>query len=147
MVGVDNDRQEHRVTGTLSEKLIPRLLERFPGRGLRIHDGKQPVATFPAAHPDVGDLTIDDDDVELTIAVGQLTHGHFSPWNENAPQNEREEEVIAHVLTFLDAVFADQMVFWSADKAGGWHARGDKPTVRRPGTRMFTWSGPLDGQG
>ena len=127
-------------------KLIPRLLERFPDRGLRIHDVKRPVVTFPASHPDVGDLTIDDDDVEWTIAVGRLTHGHFSPWNENVSQNEREEEVIAHVLAFLDAVFADQMVCWSADKSGGWHRRGDGPIVRRPGARRFTWSGPLDGR-
>ena len=121
------------------------MLERFPSRGLRIHDGKQPTATFPAAHPDVGDLTIFCDDVELTIAVGHLTHGHFSPWNEKPPQDEREEKVIGHVLAFLDAVFADQMVSWSADKAGGWHGRGDEPIVRRPGARRFTWWGPLDG--
>jgi hypothetical protein len=134
------------VAGTLSEKLIPRLLERFPDRGLRVHDGRQPVVTFPAAHPEVGDLTIDDDDVELTIAVGHLTHGHFSPWNYKAPQNEREDEVIGHVLAFLDAVFTDQMMFWSADKAGGWHGRSDEPIVRRPGARRFTWSGPLGDQ-
>jgi hypothetical protein len=145
MVGHDNGRQERRVAGALSEKLIPRLLERFPDRGLRIHDGTQPAVTFPAAHPDVGDLTIDDDDVELTISVGHLTHGHFSSWDQNAPQHDREEEVIAHVLSFLDAVFADEMVFWSADKAGGWHGRGDEPIVRHLGTRRFTWSGPLDG--
>jgi hypothetical protein len=62
---------------TISEKLIPRLQARFPDRGLRVHEGTQPAATFPAAHPDVGDLCIDDDGVELTISVGQLTHGHF----------------------------------------------------------------------
>ena len=76
------------MAGTLSEKLIPRLLARFPSRGLRIHNGKHPAATFPAAHPEVEDLSIDDA-VELTIAVGRLTHGRFSPSNYAAPQDER----------------------------------------------------------
>ena len=57
------------MAGTLSEKLIPRLLSRFPDRGIRLHEGKQPVASIPAAHPEVGDLQIDDDDGELTISV------------------------------------------------------------------------------
>jgi hypothetical protein len=70
---------------------------RFSGRGLRIHDGKQPVATFPAAHPEVGDLLIDDDVDELTISVGSLTHGHFSPNNYQEPLERREEEVINRV--------------------------------------------------
>jgi len=131
------------MAGTLSEKLIPRLLARFPSRGLRIHNGKHPAATFPAAHPEVEDLSIDDA-VELTIAVGRLTHGRFSPSNYAAPQYEREEEV-GRVLAFFDAVFADQMEFWSADKAGGWHRCGDEPVVRRPGARRYAWSGPLGG--
>jgi hypothetical protein len=46
------------MTGALSQKLIPRLLSRFGKLGVRIHDGAQPVATFPAAHTDVGDLKI-----------------------------------------------------------------------------------------
>ena len=62
---------------TLSDNLIPKLLASFPDRDLRLHQGNQPVATFPAAHPEVGDLQISDDEDELTISVGSLTHGHF----------------------------------------------------------------------
>jgi len=132
------------MAGTLSAKLIPRLLARFPNRDLRIHAGKRPKVSFRAAHPDVGDLEIYDDDDELTIAVGRLTHGHFSPSNYAAPQDAREVEVIERVMAFLEEVFSDQVEFWSSDKAGGWHPRGEAPIVPRPKARRYTWSGPLE---
>jgi hypothetical protein len=131
------------MTGTLSEKLIPRLFARFPDRGMRVHEGKQPVATFPAAHPDVGDLRIDDDDDELTITVGELTHGHFTPRNYRTPSQEKEEDLIERVLEFLDDIFANQIEFWTADGAGGWHARGGKPLGQWADRRRFVWSGPV----
>ena len=129
------------MTGTLSQKLIPRLLGRF-GTHVRIHDGKQPVAIFPAAHADVGELKIYDDDVELMVDVGNLTHGHFSPRNYEVPQAEREEELIERVIAFLEAAFDDQIEFWRSDIAGGWHARGTGEPLG-PNPRRYTWSGPL----
>jgi hypothetical protein len=131
------------MAGTLSEKLIPRLLARFPDRGLRIHNGKEPVATFPAAHPEVGDLRIDDDDDELTISVGRLTHGHFTPNDYRLPSQEKEEDLIERVMEFLGQVFDDQIEFWTEGKAGGWHARGGKPIGQWPSRRRFVWSGPI----
>jgi hypothetical protein len=128
---------------TISEKLIPRLRARFPDRALRVHDGTQPAASFPAAHPEVGDLRIDDDGDELTITVGELTHGHFSPRDYETPSEKKEEEVIERVVKFLDEVFADEIEFWTADGAGGWHPRGKEPSARRPHMRRFVWSGPV----
>jgi hypothetical protein len=92
------------MTGTLSENLIPKLLLRFPDLGLRVHAGKEPVASFPAVHPEVGDLRIDDDGDELTISVGELTHGHFTPKDYQLPSQEREEDLIERVVDFLDKV-------------------------------------------
>jgi hypothetical protein len=120
------------MVGTLSERLIPRLLARFSSRGVRIYDGKQPFATFPAADPEVGDLQIDDDDGELTISVGQLTHGHFSPKNYQTPLEEREEEVVGRVIAFLEAVFDDRIEFWTSGRMGIWHERGDSPPSNGP---------------
>jgi len=77
--------------GTLSQKLKPRLLAGFPDWGLRLHEGKEPVASFPAAHPEVGDLRIDDDGDELTISVGQLTHGYFAPGDYQRPACEKRK--------------------------------------------------------
>jgi hypothetical protein len=131
------------MTGTLSEKLIPKLLARFPDRGLRVHEGSQPAASFPGAHPEVGDLLIDDDGDELTITVGELTHGHFAPKDYRLPSQEKEENLIERVTEFLDQVFADQIEFWIHEKAGGWHVRGGKPIGDWPNRRRFVWSGPI----
>jgi hypothetical protein len=128
---------------TLSEKLIPRLRARFPERGLRVHEGKEPVASFPAAHPEVGDLRIDDDGDELTISVGQLTHGHFTPKEYQLPSQETQEDLIERVLEFLDLVFNDQIEFGTADRAGSWYARGEEPIGQWPNRRRFVWSGPI----
>jgi hypothetical protein len=135
------------MAGTLSQKLIPRLVARFPDRGLRLHQGKEPVASFPAAHPEVGDLRIDDDDDELTVSVGQLTHGHFTPRNYQLASQENEEELIERVLEFLDEVFRDRIEFWTAGKSGGWHPRGEEPLAPRPNMRRFVWSGPVKSTG
>jgi hypothetical protein len=131
------------MTGTLSQKLIPRLRARFRNRGLRIHEGKEPVASFPAAHPKVGDLRIDDDGGELTISLGQVTHGHFAPKDYGLPSQENEDDLIERVTKFLEQVFGDEIEFWSAGGAGGWHLRGEKPIGTWPKRRRFVWSGPL----
>jgi hypothetical protein len=131
------------MAGNLSRHLIPVLLARFSDRGICLHHGKQPVASFPAAHPEVGDLQIYDDEEELTVSVGQLTHGHFAPRNDQQPLEKREEEVVGRVIEFLDAVFDDRIAFWSSGKAGGWYPRAEVPVVRRPSARTYTWSGPL----
>src|SRR5262245_54935557 len=128
---------------SLWQKLKPKLLARFPDRGLLLHEGKEPAASFPAAHPEVGDLRIDDDGDELTISVGQLTHGHFAPGNCGGPAHEREEELIDRVLQFLDEVFRDRIEFWTAGKCGGWHPRGGIPLAPGPNMRRFVWSGPV----
>ena len=86
-------------------------------------------------------LKIYDDDVELTVDVGNLTHGHFSPSNYEAPQAEREEEVIERVMAFFEAVFDDQIEFWRTDIERGWGPRGSEPIGPNP--RKYTWSGPL----
>jgi len=131
------------MTETLSEKLAPLLTTRFVDRGLRLDMGKKPVASFPAAHPEVGDLQIDDDDDELTISVGRLTHGHFIPRNYQTPSQEKEEDFLERVMEFLDQVFNDQIEFWTDGKVGGWHARGGEPMASRPNRRRFVWSGPI----
>jgi hypothetical protein len=131
------------MTGTLSAKLIPRLLASFPDRPLRVHEGTQPATSFPAAHPEVGDLLIDDDEEELTITIGKITHGHFMPNAYQLPTQEKVDDLIERVVKFLDQVFKDQIEFWVDDKAGGWHARGGEPIGHWPNRRRFVWSGPV----
>ena len=143
-----NRASELSVTGKLSAKLVPRLRSRFAGRGLRLHKGLRPVASFPAVHPEVGDLTICDDDEEVTVYIGQLTHGHFSspPIDDALPVDIREEKIIDRVIGFLDAVFDDEIEFSrEARNIGGWRARREtNPLTQGDQVRRFVWSGPIE---
>ena len=129
------------MAGTLSERLISRLLTRFADRGIRIHGAN--VAIVPALHPEVGDLHVEVDDDEVTISVGELTHGHFTSISDGAAASVRDEEVVGRVIAFLDAVFDDQVEFWVSDQMGGWHPRGERPLVQWPHVRAYVWSGPV----
>ncbi|MHC9539942.1 MAG: hypothetical protein AB9903_10520 [Vulcanimicrobiota bacterium] len=60
----------------IRDVLLPKLMDRFPGRGLRTGAPPGLIAVFPAAHPEVGDLTIYDDGEEATVCIGTITHGH-----------------------------------------------------------------------
>jgi hypothetical protein len=114
---------------TRSETLIPLLKARFADRPLVVGTGSEPAATFPAVHPDVGDLVIRDDGDELTIYVGNFTHVHFDSVDET--------------LTFLDDVFADRMEFFGSHLGGGGCRHRTAKALL--GTRTYVWSGPVDG--
>ena len=54
--------------------LLPVLETDFPNRGLRAGEPPDPIAAFPAAHTEVGDVNIYDDGNEAMVSVGQITH-------------------------------------------------------------------------
>jgi hypothetical protein len=146
---------------TLTDVLIPRLLDRFPGRGLRTGSltgapsPRSPCAVFPAVHPEVGDIQIFDDGDELTVVAGNFTHGHFECYDINTKDPARSEQIVANIVAFLEDLFSDRMVLWGSHKgSGGWYARGDREGTElvdefrdatgggRP--RLYVWSGPLE---
>jgi len=61
----------------IRDVLLPKLMDRFPGRGIRTGTPPGPIAVFPASHPEVGDLSIYDDVEEATVSIGMITHGHY----------------------------------------------------------------------
>ena len=133
------------MAATLSSTLIPRLQARFPGQGMRVHEGARPVVTFPPLHPEIGDLTICDDGHELTLCLGNFAHGHFSPFDYSCPVEEYAGEVVEQVVAFLEDLFDDRVEFWSdGDGMGGWQAFGKPNSLGRSGVRRFVWSGPLE---
>jgi hypothetical protein len=127
--------------------LLPKLMERFPDRGLRAASPPDPVATFPAAHPAVGDLSIWDDGGEAMVAVGDITHGHFNPNDGSLTPEQVAERVAADVLGFLEDLFADRILLWKspAGGSGGWVVLGnDEALSLMDGDDLtFTWSGPV----
>jgi len=121
--------------------LLPILTERFPGRFVTAEPGVQPCVTFPAKHPQVGDVQIYDDGDEITLIAGNFTHGHFSNYDE-IPVEEKEKIIADSVADFLDRLFSDQVVLWGSHKgSGGWQVL-DGVSSYKPRHNEYVWSGP-----
>jgi hypothetical protein len=139
------------VVEMIRDKLIPCLLERFPEAKPRFGVPPKPVVVFPAKHPDVGDIEIFDDGSELTVVAGKFTHGHFADYGSSS-EEESAQKIIENVVSFLENLFADQVVLWGAHReSGGWCYR-DKPIETIPeidklkrGRPLYVWSGLLRG--
>src|SRR5262249_32508638 len=115
----------------------------LPDRGLRIGSSPPPCAVFPAVHPDVGDIQIYDDGDELTVVLGNFTHGHFANYEDNLAIEQKAEKVTEDVVAFLKALFADQIILWgSHERGGGWSGRSDRSDCEED-VPQYVWSGPL----
>lgn len=131
--------------------LIPKLEKVFPNRGLKV-DKSEGHAVFPAIHPSFGDLEIHDDGEEITIYAGNFTHGHFSNYEDGLSPEEAAKKISERVIAFLEATFADKMVFWGSNTgAGGWGELSDslKRIFENHGVtadfkKKYVWSGPLE---
>ena len=95
-------------------------------------------------HPDVGDVEIYDDGNELTVVAGKFTHGHFSNYDDNLTDDQKAEEIAEAVASFLESLFADQVILWGSHKgSGGWYFIGDEDSSFRTNQKQYRWSGPL----
>ena len=128
----------------IRDVLIPLLTRRFPNRFVVAEPGTEPCVTFPAKHPEVGDVEIYDDGGEITLIAGKFTHGHFSNYDE-IPTAQKESQIAEDVAAFLDRLFSDQVVLWGSHKgSGGWHAIDDGSQNRTRHGNEHVWSGPLN---
>jgi hypothetical protein len=135
----------------ITDKLIPRVKERFPDAKAEFGAPPEPAVVFPAIHPEVGDIKIYDDGSELTLVAGNFTHGHFSDFDTKDP-DEAEQNIVDDVLRFLERLFADQIVLWGSHQSrGGWYNRGGTskaiPSLEqmKEGKQLYVWSGPVSG--
>ena len=127
----------------ISDLLIPELQQRFPGRGLRVGSPPEACAVFPSAHPEVGDVVIQDDGTEVTVCLGNFTHSHFANYEDTLTQEQKVEQITADVVAFLEDLFADRVVLWGSRRgAGGWRSRDDEAKHSNYVVE-YVWSGPL----
>jgi hypothetical protein len=129
--------------------LIPRLQDRFAGRGLRLGAPPESSVTIPGVHPEFGDLEIVDEGHEVTLYVGRFTHGHFSCYEPDVPEQERADIISDQVIEFLEALFDDRVIVWGTHERGGGWTRRDRPAGSDSASssghsRRFLWSGPID---
>jgi hypothetical protein len=125
------------------QTLIQNLQTYFPNRGMRIGAPPSPCALFPGIHPEVGDVEVYDDGDELTVVLGKFTHAHFSNHDEALSPQQKDELISKDVASFLEKLFADQIVMWgSHEGAGGWYDRGDASMLQKD-AKGYVWSGPV----
>jgi hypothetical protein len=105
------------------------------------------VATFPAAHPEVGDVRVWDDGDEATVGIGDITHFHVNPYDSALSQTELEGWVAGEVVRFLHLLFEDRVLLWKGTKGGsGGSKELDSPPTSvpvDPEKQWFLWSGPI----
>jgi hypothetical protein len=131
----------------IRDVLIPELAERFPGRGLRTASPPNPLATFPAVNETVGDVRIWQDGDEVRVAIGTITHGHFSLHDATMSRDQIANQIVADVVGFLDDLFADRVLLWQSPdgRSGGWRVLGRDENLSPVGSenQAFIWSGPI----
>jgi hypothetical protein len=127
--------------------LLPKLQEAFPGAAMRIGLGAEPLVTFLAKHPAVGDLEIHDEGDELTVFIGSITHRHFCSQDPAASAQAQADQLASEVTEYLQQLFADRIEFFGNGFRGGARVRSDRrrSVISRLllGRRSFVWSGPL----
>ena len=132
--------------------LVPVLVERFKDRGLRVGTPSEPIAIFPAAHSDVGDVRVSEGKGGgVDVAVGDVARDHFfNPYEEERGTSEAAEGIARNVVRFLEELFADRLLMWrSADgRTKGWRERGEAGhtaplVVDDRAYYTYIWSRPL----
>jgi hypothetical protein len=128
----------------IKDRLIPALVEKYGEHRFQIGSPPNPIATFPAVHPEIGDLIIYDHGSEATVYVGNFTHSHFNPYDSALSQDEIDEIVTEDVLGFLEELFSDRVLLWKANEGfgGGWERNfvGKVPSAQSH-ISYFVWSG------
>jgi hypothetical protein len=130
----------------ITQTLLAALRAHFPNRELRLGTPPEPAIIIPAQHPAVGNISLWDDGDEVTLEIGDITHGHFAVYDVSSA-DELAQAVTDQVVAFLDTLFADQVLLWKARSggAGGWHVldAAHPFTYQLPANaQCFLWSGP-----
>jgi hypothetical protein len=129
--------------------LLPRLEEAFPGAFTRKDGSDELIAVFPAAHEEVGEVSVWDDGWEATVSIGTITHLHFNPYDPSLSEVEVAKVVSDEVIDFLRALFADEVLLWKSSdgRSGGSRMLSAQGLTDTPGAcdRRYLWSGPLPG--
>jgi hypothetical protein len=131
----------------LRDILVSALEQRFPDRDLPSGESPDPIAVFPAAHPEVGDVTIYDDGDEAILHIGDISHGHFGSDDPNCTGAVAAQAVTEQMVHFLDDLFADRVLLWKqpGNGAGGWYLLGynDSSSFMGADDLTYVWSGPV----
>lgn len=138
----------------LRDILVPALRERYRDRRVQLFADAErgPLARFPAAHPEIGDLELAASarDTGVNVRIGDVLHDDFYSLDTHLTDAERHRRVMEEVVRFLDELFADRLLFWKGTDgdAFGWRERGitgslDPLVLDNRRYLVYLWSHPL----
>jgi hypothetical protein len=130
---------------TIAGALAPALRAAFPDPHVRISAPPDPVAVFPAACAEVGEVVVYDDGDEATIIFWNVGHHHVQADDADLSEDERARWIAEQVVGFLRDLFADRVLLWSVEQGrggGNWHRPWDGtiPAGVPDGADVFLWS-------
>jgi hypothetical protein len=131
----------------LREALIPQLESRFADCGLRVMDEGRTIAVIPAASKAVGDLTLLDDGDEVTLVLGDLTHDHFSVYDDSVSPEEAARRIAQQAVDFIQGFLDERRLLWvSPNGSSGFYEAPPAPVPLyvHADDRIYAWSGPRE---
>jgi hypothetical protein len=134
------DSLEREFLGVLRSRIDPRLYRAEFTDRLKV--------TFPAKHPETGDLVVRLDGDEVTVSIGLGFHTHFPTFPEDEGSvEERERAAAEEAIDYIEGFLADRIVLRLRFKNGEIRSGGtfpvdypEKPLAR--GEKEYLWSGP-----
>jgi|SRR5260221_6844447 len=131
----------------IRDLLVAKIKDRFPNRPFSQGTPPEAIVIFPAAHDEVGALSVYDDGNEARVEIAKITHGHFGCWDEGLSQTEREMDIAESVVDFVDQVFNEKVIFFlrTDGRVGGWQMLKPDGTrhEKKPEMSYYSWAGPL----
>lgn len=124
--------------------LLDDVKTRFPSAQSSISEGCPGELQISAPNPALGSVSVIYDGDEATVCVGELTHGHFNPYDASLSEDARARWVGDAVIAFLEDLMNDRAVVWSIPgHSGGWMILepGTTPTLPE-GVSAHCWSRP-----
>jgi hypothetical protein len=127
---------------SLAEQLVATLSARFDSAKVEQDSEGEISVRFTAAHPAVGDVIAAVEGDEVTVYIGDITHGHFNRFDD---EPERGNVIAAEeVAAFLTELFADRVLLWTGRIGGGWQMLDEGERAYQKGQHTYVWSGPLE---
>jgi len=133
----------------LLELTITKIKELFPDLHLEINKEDSSI-TIPAKMKEIGDLVIVDDKVELTVYIGSLAHCHFSCYEANYSEPQKQGYIVESVIEFLNDLFNNEIVVWNDNESSGgfYYIEGNEgeqytpieDPLDNPKVERYTWS-------
>jgi hypothetical protein len=139
--------QEARLD-SLAREFLSVLRRRIDGRLYQGQFTDRLTVTFPARHPETGDLVVRLDGDEVTVSIGLGFHTHFPTYTEDElPVDKREQAAAEEAIDYIEEFLADRTVLRLHFVNGEIRSAGtfpvDSPAEPLPrGDKEYLWSGP-----